>query len=298
MVDPALLIAQQHLDSLPKSKPILMAQSVVGSSYTVRPGLNTWRAQPEAVPSPAEFSRGEISPRSGTQLYMQRLAALKAGRLYTRLPISSYQAVWQTATQKPTYEQWRKLLASEAKAVAGGQGDRRLSIFLGDSLSLWFPYHSLPQNQLWLNQGISGDTTRNILLRVRDIAKTRPDQVYLMAGVNDLKSGATDNEIVWNLQSIIRRLRQNHPNVRIVMQSILPTRSHQIPHDRIAGINRRLVVLAQREGANYLDLYSHFVDRDGQILSNYTTDGIHLTSQGYATWHSTLQQVNLPIAQR
>jgi lysophospholipase L1-like esterase len=298
MVDPALLIAQQHLNSLPQFKPTAIAQSSVGSSYTIRPQRNPWRAQPEAMPSPAEFSRGEISPRSGSQLYMQRLAALKSGRLYTRLPISSYHEVWQTATQKPTYEQWRKLLALEARAVARGQGDRRLSIFLGDSLSMWFPYHSLPQNQLWLNQGISGDTTRNILLRVRDIVRTRPDQVYLMAGVNDLKSGATDNQIVWNLQSIIRRLRQSHPNVRIVMQSILPTRSHQIPHDRIAGINRRLAVLAQREGVNYLDLYSEFVDRDGQMLSDYTTDGIHLTAQGYATWQSTLRQADLSIAQR
>ncbi|NJM45007.1 MAG: hypothetical protein HC860_01655 [Alkalinema sp. RU_4_3] len=50
-------------------------------------------------------------PRSGIQQYYQRLTALKAGRLYTRLPANSYQEVWSQAQGQPTYEQWRKLLA-------------------------------------------------------------------------------------------------------------------------------------------------------------------------------------------
>ncbi len=303
MVDPGLLIAQEALNSVPDSTTLLPTSKSVWKSNDTQltksqSKSKAWRPQPELSPKLTEFSRSILVPRSGTQLYMQRLAALKSGRLYTRLPINSYSDIWQSAAQKPTGDQWRKLLALEAKAVAGGQGDRRLTVFVGDSLSLWFPYHSLSQNQLWLNQGISGDTTRNIRLRLGDIAKTRPQLIYLMAGVNDLKSGASDNEIVWNLQSIVRRLRQNHPTAQIVMQSILPTRSHQVDDTRIAGINRRLAVLAQREGVNYLDLYSHFADGNGQMLSEYTTDGIHLNAQGYSVWQTALQQSELSIAQR
>lgn len=242
-------------------------------------------------------SSSEGAPRSGSQLYVQRLMALRAGKLYTRLPVESFRETWSQAFVQPTYEQWRKLLALESRAVARGQGTRSLSILLGDSLSLWFPANRLPQNQLWLNQGISGDTTWNILSRLSVFANTRPSQVYVMAGVNDLKMGASDAEILWNLQRIVQRLRENHPNAKVIVQSILPTRSAQIPSDRIARINRRLERIAQREGAAYLDLFSRFVDEDGQLIASYTTDGVHLTAAGYAAWQAVVRQTEVRIAQ-
>ncbi|MCA1991680.1 MAG: acylhydrolase, partial [Coleofasciculus sp. S288] len=60
-----------------------------------------------------------LSPTSGSQLYQQRLTALKAGKLYTRLPADSFQSVWAKGTvplQQPTHEQWIRLLEQEAKA--------------------------------------------------------------------------------------------------------------------------------------------------------------------------------------
>lgn len=259
-------------------------------------------AQPEASFRSAfqpEFSTAiatDLTPQSGGQLYLQRFAALRAGKLYTRLPIDSFSQIWKDVSMQPTYQQWRKLLASEAKAVSKRTGDRDLSILLGDSLSLWFPCDRLQSSQIWLNQGISGDTTWNILARLPDLENTRPSQIYLMAGVNDLKMGASDAEIVWNVQRIVTQLQRMHPNVKIIVESILPTRSPRIPNDRIAGINRQLSSIAQQSGATYLDLFSQFADQDGQILSEYTTDGIHLSAQGYATWQSVFRESGSKVA--
>ncbi|BAU13655.1 GDSL-like lipase/acylhydrolase domain protein [Leptolyngbya sp. NIES-3755] len=236
------------------------------------------------------------SPQSGGQLYLQRSAALRVGKLYTRLPSDSFREVWQDTTAQPTYEQWRKLLAMEAKAVAGRNSDRDLSILLGDSLSLWYPVDRLKPSQIWLNQGISGDTTWNILARLPALANTRPSEVYVMAGVNDLKMGASETEIVWNIQRIITQLQAMHPNAKIIVQSILPTRSPRIPNEQIAGINQQLKAIAKQSGASYLDLFSEFVDYDGQILSEYTTDGIHLSAQGYAVWQSVFEEANSTVA--
>ncbi len=236
------------------------------------------------------------TPRSGGQLYAQRLAALREGKLYTRLPIDSFSDAWQQASQQPTYKQWRDLLALEAKAVSARQSSRDLSVLLGDSLSLWFPSDRLPSDQLWLNQGISGDTTRNILARLSAFGKARPKLIYLMAGVNDLKLGATDIEIVWNLQSIMRRLRTEHPQAQLIVQSILPTRSPMIQNARIPVINRQIAAIAQREGATYLDLYSQFVAQDGELMPAYTVDGIHLSAQGYERWQSVVQRAELRVA--
>ncbi len=236
------------------------------------------------------------SPQSGGQLYLQRLAALKIGKLYTRLPKNTFAEVWKDAVLQPTYQQWRKLLAMESKAVSKRKSDRDLSILLGDSLSLWFPGDRLNPSQIWLNQGISGDTTWNILARLPDLAKTRPSEIYLMAGVNDLKMGASDAEIVWNMQRIIAQLQTMHPNARIIVESILPTRSPRIPNERIAGINRQLSAISQLAGVTYLDVFSQFVDHDGEIMPEYTTDGIHLSAQGYAAWQSVFQDSSSKVA--
>ncbi|GAP95363.1 GDSL-type esterase/lipase family protein [Leptolyngbya sp. NIES-2104] len=273
----------------PSLSPLML--STIPTTRTVAPVESI--AQPEF--SIATDSARSM-PQSGGQLYLQRLAALRVGKLYTRLPSDSFREVWQDAAVQPTYEQWRKLLAMESRAVARRNSDRDLSILLGDSLSLWFPVDRLKSSQIWLNQGISGDTTWNILTRLPDLANTRPSEIYLMAGVNDLKMGASDTEIVWNIQRIIAQLQAMHPNAKIVLQSILPTRSPRIPNDQIAGINQQLKAIAERSGISFLDLFSQFVDHDGQILSEYTTDGIHLSAQGYAAWRSVFEESGSTVA--
>lgn len=252
--------------------------------------------RPEIEPRLTEFSRS-AAPNSGSQLYAQRVAALSAGRLYTRLPIDSFQSRWVKATRQPTYPQWKQLLALEARAVAGGQGNNRLSVLIGDSLSQWFPSDRLPSDRLWLNQGISGDTTSGVLQRLASFERTRPQAIYVMAGINDLKHGVSNRQIIANLQQIMARLKQSHPTARIVVQSILPTRSLPISNQQIQQLNQQLAVIARQTGVTFLDLYTQFADSEGQIRPEFTTDGLHLNAYGYQVWRSVLQQ-DIQIAER
>ena len=243
------------------------------------------------------------SPTSGTQLYYQRLAALKAGKIYTRLPADSFQSFWTkgigTGTpllQQPTHEQWIRLLEQEAKAIAKGQGSNRLSILVGDSLSMWFPSERLPGGQLWLNQGISGENSSQILNRLSAFSQTRPDTIYVMAGTNDLRQGASDQVILDNLRQIVSRLRLNHPQAQVVVESILPMRLNTIPNERIRNLNQQIAVIARQEGAGYLNLNSLFADTQGQMRQDLTTDGIHLTRYGYEVWQDALHYAQSVIA--
>lgn len=237
-----------------------------------------------------------IAPSSNTQLYYQRLAALKAGQTYTRLASYSFQKVWQKNRSKPSYEQWKRLLAREADAIATGQGNNRLSILVGDSLSMWFPNQQLPEGQLWLNQGISGDTSRGILQRLGAFSRTRPDKIYLLAGINDLRRGESDATILHNLQQIMRRLRQQHPQSQILVQSILPTRLDAIPNQRIRRLNQQIAEIAQQEGVNFLNLHQLFADDGGSLRPELTTDGLHLDRRGYQLWQVALQRADQWIA--
>ncbi len=235
-------------------------------------------------------------PRSGPQLYYQRIAALKSGRLYTRLPADSYRSQWANVKAHPDYNQWKNLLALEARAVSKGQGSNRLSIVLGDSISQWLPMQDLPNSQLWMNQGISGDTTRGILQRISAFKDTRPNSIYVMAGVNDLKNGATDWEVTSNLRKIMQQLRSHHPKAQIFVQSILPTDTPNIGNERIRSINAKLAAIAREEKVSYLNLHSQFVDFNGKLNANLTTDGIHLNPEGYSVWQSILRNMEYWVA--
>lgn len=261
--------------------------------------------QPEAIPmgtlpQAAPINTGLMDhlayfagprPNSGSQLYHQRRAALTAGQLYTRLAPDSFQAQWINAQTQPTYEQWQQLLAQEAKAVGQGQGQNQLTVMLGDSLSLWLPPEWLPRHQFWLNQGISGDTTAGIRNRLSALDHTRPTTIHLMAGINDLRHGATNQTVLTNLAAIVQQLQQRHPQAKIVIYSILPTRLPQLPSDRITDLNQQIQRMAHQTGVNFLDLQPHFADAQGGLRPDLTTDGLHLNPRGYRLWHHAIAQI-------
>lgn len=245
-----------------------------------RPEFSRWARNVAARPLETISNR----PTSGSQLYVQRLAALQTGQIYTRLPANSFQTLWERASRQPTYEDWLRLLRHEANAMVKGQGAERMTILLGDSHAQWFPSEQLSKNQFWLNQGLSGDTTAGILKRLSLFDRTNPDAIYLMAGINDLRQGATDQEILTNLQQIMRQLRTRHPYAQVYVHSILPTRLEAIPVERIRRLNYSISQLALREASYYINLQPAFADADGHLQTKLTTDGLHLNAMGYRLW--------------
>lgn len=288
---------------------VVLIFSSIGRSAAATSSLEPITGEPmqtteiDRTPSPfpnTELAAAGISPGirpvSGSQLYRQRLAALQSGQLYTQLSRDSFQSDWMAASEQPTYEEWKALLAAEAQLVAQTQDNRHLSIVLGDSLSLWMPSVGLPDRQLWLNQGISGDTTGGILDRLSAIADTQPDRIYLLAGVNDLKNGVEDGEILENYRQILQQLREDHPHTETIVQSILPTRLETIPNARIRQLNRQLAAIANQEGATFLDVSIYLTDARGELHPSLTTDGLHLNDRGYEAWQWVLQQIEAGIA--
>jgi lysophospholipase L1-like esterase len=196
------------------------------------------------------------------------------------------------------YQQWLALLGREA-AVAAKQQPKRLTILAGDSLSLWFPPELLPQERSWLNQGISGETSAGLLNRLELFDDTQPEVIFVMIGINDLMRGMKDETVLANQQQIIHYLRRVHPQSQVVVQSILPHGGKEsscqgkehllaISNNRIREINRQLEAIAKKEGASYLDLFPLFTNDQGNLQPNLSTDGLHLSQEGYLVWRSAL----------
>jgi len=268
-------------------------QDTASASDSVSPNFST-PSQSSYNPPPQPIRRRLIS---GNQLYYERLAALKAGYIYTRLANDKRQSLLVTRRKpKLTYQDWKRLLALEARAMTRGQGNNRLSIMLGDSLSLWFPTKGLPTGKLWLNQGISGDTSTGILKRLSAFSSTKPEAIYIMAGVNDLRKGTSDKVILSNHRRIVRRLKITHPNSHIIIQSILPTRRPKIPNIRIRKLNAQLARIAKEEGVNYVNIHKWFTDFKGELRQDLTTDGLHLSLNGYEVWQAAIEQIEKKLA--
>jgi lysophospholipase L1-like esterase len=245
-----------------------------------------WQTAPLVV----DLTRpGQARPASGSQLYQQRWAALRAGMIYTRISTDRFRNAWINARQQPTYQQWLNLLSREAQALGRAQGPNRLSILVGDSLALWYPIERMTRDRYWLNQGISGDTTTGVLNRLSLFDQTRPNAIHVMAGINDLRRGATDAEVVSNLTQIIRRLKKAHPQASLYIYSILPTRLAAIPNRRLRWLNYNIAAVTRQENVNFLNLQTVFSDDEGNLRRDLTTDGLHLSALGYQVWQAALQ---------
>lgn len=248
-------------------------------------------ASAHTVVAVSEGSLWGPRPQTGSQLYSQRQAALRAGQLFTRIAPGAFREQWQSATAQPTHRDWQALLRQEARALAAGQGNNRLTVVVGDSLSLWLPSEALPRDRFWLNQSISGETTSQMLQRIPSFADTRPDTIYVMAGVNDLKNGTTNRDLVNNMRLLVHRLRQQHPEARIVVHSILPTRLANIPSARVRLVNQIIAHAVQQQGAEFVDLQPQFTDEQGNLHPQLTTDGVHLNPDGYRIWQTTMVSI-------
>jgi lysophospholipase L1-like esterase len=197
------------------------------------------------------------------------------------------------------YQQWLDILQKEA-TVATQQRPERLSILAGDSLTLWFPVELLPEDRNWLNQAISGETSEGLFKRLTLFDSTQPEVIFVMIGINDLLRGISDQVILDNHRRIMTYLRKTHPKAKIVVQSILPHGAEDatwegrekllaIPNSRIRQLNQQIQATTAKVGVNYLDLYPLFTNQQGNIRSEFTTDGLHLNPTGYLVWRTALQ---------
>lgn len=198
-----------------------------------------------------------------------------------------------------TYQQWVEQLAEEAK-VAADQQPEHLSVLVGDSISLWFPEDLLPAGRSWLNQGISGETSAGLLKRLHLFAKTEPETIFVLIGINDLIRGVEDQALLENGQELISSLQAQHPRSQIVVQSILPHAGTQVNWEgrdrllavsnrRIQQLNQELEAIAQQAGVYFLDLYPLFATAAGDLRPELSTDGLHLSARGYQVWSIALQ---------
>ena len=175
--------------------------------------------------------------------------------------------------------------------------DENRVVFFGDSITDgWRLDESFP-GKPYVNRGISGQTTAQMLLRFRqDVIGLKPAAVVILAGTNDIAGNtgtATQAMIEDNLQSMAELARAH--GIRVVLASVLPVSDYPWrpglqPADKVRRLNAWIGDYARRSGATYLDYWSALADAQGGMDAKLAADGVHPTPAGYA--------VMAPLAQK
>jgi lysophospholipase L1-like esterase len=164
--------------------------------------------------------------------------------------------------------------------------------FVGDSITMLFEHPTVEGTTIF-NFGYSGKTTSYILNKLDTILEYDLDSIYLMIGINDIKAGVNNDEVLSNYSNIISKIKTEKPNVNIYIQSILPASEYRttVDFEELDNINQYISNIAfTNSGVTYIDLHSLYADENGYMKDEYTTDGVHLTELGYSVWINELSK--------
>jgi lysophospholipase L1-like esterase len=185
---------------------------------------------------------------------------------------------------------WGQLCRYQAENAQLPPATATRVIFLGDSITdSWKNLDPELFRSDWLDRGISGQTTGQMLLRFRaDVLDLHPAVVHILAGTNDIagNTGATSLAIIQgNIESMAELARAH--GVRVVLASILPAAQYgwhlQIqPIAAITAMNEWLRAYATREHYTYVDYYAVLNDGHGGFKAELAYDGVHPNPAGYA----------------
>ncbi len=175
-------------------------------------------------------------------------------------------------------------------------------VLVGDSITEGFDVATYFPGRRIINRGIGADVIgndlppddpRGVLKRLeQSIFDCAPTDVFLMIGINDLNSGRTLEVLEKGYRELFKQIKAGAPRVRVHVQSILPTRGgHAARNPEVLDANDRLKKLAAEFGYDYVDLHSQMVDAKGELKSEFTEDGLHLTPAAYAVWQAEVLRI-------
>jgi len=173
---------------------------------------------------------------------------------------------------------------------------RNRFVFMGDSITEYWQDTSFFKNEDFVNRGISGQTTSQMLVRFRnDVIDLKPYAVVILAGINDIAENTgpiSIENIFGNIVSMVDLARMN--SIRVILCSVLPAydfswRPGLKPADKIIRLNTLLSEYALKNNIQYVDFHSAMKDERNGLEKKYSVDGVHPILAGYIKMQEILQ---------
>lgn len=188
---------------------------------------------------------------------------------------------------------WNERRSAWAKRI---EQDQKAVVFLGDSITQGWGddlHGSFPGMKV-ANRGISGDTTRGMLIRLeKDVLTLNPACVVMLMGTNDLEENAEPQVISDNVRLIIDKLKRHNAEMPIVLCQVFPSsESKKRPADKIKQINQLTARAVKGDPQiTVLDTWTLFANEMGDAKAEEMPDLLHPNEVGYAKWAGGLRPI-------
>lgn len=163
-------------------------------------------------------------------------------------------------------------------------------VFMGNSITQEWK-HYMPEmfdNQTYINRGIGGQTTPQMLLRFRqDVIAHKPEIVVILAGTNDIAGNTPLKDLETVAGYIFSMAELAHANgIKVIVSSVIPAadypwRSGKNPDVEIPKLNQMIKDYCMLNNFKYLDYFSSMTDGKNGLIESYGYDGVHPNKKGY-----------------
>jgi lysophospholipase L1-like esterase len=198
----------------------------------------------------------------------------------------------KAATLRDDFGELGRYRAANAALRPPAPGESRV-VFFGNSITdLWHLDEYFP-GKPYVNRGISGQTTPQMLIRFRqDVIDLHPKVVVILTGTNDI-AGNTGPMLLEDTEANFASMAElaGANNIRVVFSSLLPVhnytpRSQSLfagrPPEKILELNRWLKnYVTAHPDCLYLDYFTAMVDDKGLLKRDLADDGLHPNLAGY-----------------
>ncbi len=194
-------------------------------------------------------------------------------------------------------EWFRKIWIERRSAWAlRKEQDRGAVIFLGDSITQgWGDDMGKSFAELKVaNRGISGDTTRGVLIRLKeDVISLHPKVVVLLIGTNDISNAAEPETIASNVNLILAALQAETPPISVKLCEVFPSSAaKKRPKEKIMRLNQLYAALVKSNPrVTLVHTWAIFADKAGDAKESEFPDLLHPNQAGYEKWAKALRPV-------
>ena len=174
-------------------------------------------------------------------------------------------------------------------------------VLFGDSITEIYPVDEIFSSYQIIKSGTSGYTTDDLLNKIEEMLyKYNPTKVMLLIGTNDIANDISlekQKDTVKKKKKICTEIRKNRPNTKIYIESIYPVNRNmkkdmvaERTNEVIQNMNNNIKDYCEREKLTYINMYDELTDKNGNFDENYTYDGLHPSTLGYAKISRVLTQ--------
>ena len=193
---------------------------------------------------------------------------------------------------------WFKTLWAQRRTAWSSrlEQDKGAVVFLGDSITQGWgdDIGGAFKGMKVANRGISGDTTRGVLIRVEeDVVALKPSAVVILIGTNDLEEEAPPESTVANLRMILAILKSSNPKMPIILCKVFPSSAtKKRPADAIKKINDLYTAAGKGDAQiTLLETWILFANEQGDAKGDEFPDLLHPNQLGYAKWAGALRPI-------